>query len=163
LTDLSIKEPEYPTGPFTIGVSGVVIHEDKVLLVRLTYGHRGWILPGGYVRTKETTGEAVRREVSEETGLIVEPTGLVSVRSRIRDNRNDIYVTFLVKVVGGELKPDGKEIAEARYFTLTEMEGREDVPKLNSVISRRALEKNKPHFTLSDYKPTPDENYELWL
>jgi len=163
LIDLSIKEPEYPTGPFTIGVSGVVIHDDKVLLVKLTYGHRGWILPGGYVRTKETTGEAVRREVLEETGLVVEPTGLVSVRSRIRDNRNDIYVTFLVKVVGGELKPDGKEISEVRYFTLTEMEGREDVPKLNSVISRHALAKNKSRFTLSDYKPASDENYELWL
>ena len=160
---MSIKEPEYPTGPFTIGVSGVVIHDDKVLLVKLTYGHRGWILPGGYVRTKETTGEAVRREVLEETGLVVEPTGLVSVRSRIRDNRNDIYVTFLVKVVGGELKPDGKEISEVRYFTLTEMEGREDVPKLNSVISRHALAKNKSRFTLSDYKPASDENYELWL
>lgn len=159
---MSIKEPEYPTGPFTIGVSGVIVNEGKVLLVKLTYGHRGWILPGGYVRTRETIGEAVRREVLEETGLVVEPSGLISVRSRIRDNRNDIYVTFLVKVVGGELRPDGKEIAEARYFTLAEMEGREDVPKLNSVISRHALERDKAYFTLSDYKPSPDENYELW-
>jgi ADP-ribose pyrophosphatase YjhB (NUDIX family) len=160
---LTINEPEYPRGPFTIGVSGVVINEGKVLLVKLTYGHRGWILPGGYVRTRETIGEAVRREVSEETGLTVEPTRLISVRSRIRDNRNDIYVTFLAEVVGGQLKPDGKEIAEARYFTLTEMEAREDVPKLNSAISEHALKEDKPHFTLSDYKPTPDEKYELWL
>ena len=57
-------EPEYPMGPFTIGVGGVVIHEEKVLLVKLTYGHKGWILPGGYVKSTETIGKAVRRRSS---------------------------------------------------------------------------------------------------
>jgi 8-oxo-dGTP diphosphatase len=56
-------EPEYPTGPFTIGVGGVIIEENKVLLVKLTYGHKGWILPGGYVKSTETIAQAVTREV----------------------------------------------------------------------------------------------------
>jgi len=161
--NLNDIELDYPTGPFAIGVGGIVTHEEKVLLVKVAYGHRGWILPGGYVRPTETIGDAVRREVLEETGLVVEPLELVSVRSRITEGRNDLYATFLVKVVGGELKPDGKEILEARYFTLAEMEDRNDVPRLNTCIVRRLLEGQRPHFVLSSYKPAPSERYELWL
>lgn len=157
------KEPEYPTGPFTIGVSGAAVDQNKVLLVRIMYGHRGWMLPGGYVKSNETIGDAIRREMLEETGLVVEPLELVSVRSRVRDRRNDIYVTFKVNVLGGELSPDGKEIAEARYFALAEMENRDDVPKLNLEIARHILREKKPYFSLSRYKPAPDEVYELWL
>jgi len=156
-------ELDYPTGPFAIGVGGIVIHEEKVLLVKVTYGHQGWILPGGYVRPTETIGDAVRREVLEETGLIVEPLELISVRSRITEGRNDLYATFLVKVVGGELKPDGRETVKARYFTLAEMEDRKDVPRLNTYIVRRVLEAKRPRFVLSSYKPAPNEQYELWL
>jgi len=161
--NLKNTELDYPTGPFTIGVGGIVIQQGRVLLVKVTYGHQGWILPGGYVKPTETIGDAVRREVLEETGLVVEPLELVSVRSRIREGRNDLYVAFLVKVVGGELKPDGKEIVEARYFTLTEMEDRKDVPGLNTRIVRHILEAKRPRFVLSNYKPAPDERYELWL
>lgn len=160
---LDKTELDYPTGPFAIGVGGIVVHEERVLLVKVSYGHQGWILPGGYVKPTETIGDAVRREVLEETGLIVEPLELVSVRNRITEGRNDLYVAFLVKVIGGELKPDGKEIVEARYFTLAEMEDRKDVPRLNSCIIRRVLEAKEPRFTLSNYKPTPVERYELWL
>lgn len=156
-------ELDYPSGPFTIGVGGIVFHERRVLLVKVSYGHQGWILPGGYVRQTETIGDAVRREVLEETGLVVEPLQLVSVRSRIREGRNDVYVTFLVKVIGGELKPDGKEVLEARFFTLSEMEDRKEVPRLNSCIVRQILEAKRLRFTLSGYKPSPDERYELWL
>jgi len=159
---LNSAELDYPTGPFSIGVGCVVVQEDRVLLVKITYGHKGWMLPGGYVRPAETIGEAVRREVQEETGLVVEPLELVSVRSRVKEGRNDIYVTFMVKVIGGELRPDGKEIAEARYFTLAEMEKRTDVPKLNPVIVSHIL-KAKPHFMLSNFKPALGDKYELWI
>ena len=161
--NLGDTELDYPTGPFAIGVGGIVIQEEKVLLVKLAYGHQGWILPGGYVRPTETIGDAVRREVLEETGLVAEPVELVSVRSRITEGRNDLYAAFLMKVVGGELKPDGKEIVETRYFTLAEMEDRKDVPRLNTCIARCILEAKSSRFVLSSYKPAPSERYELWL
>jgi ADP-ribose pyrophosphatase YjhB (NUDIX family) len=156
-------EPEYPTGPFTIGVGGVVIDESKVLLVKLTYGHKGWILPGGYVKSTETIGKAVKREVHEETGLDVEPMQILAARSKTDQGRCDIYVAFLVKVLGGELKPDREEISDLRYFTLDEMAGRSDVPKLNTWIVRRALEKTAPRFSLSEHRPNPQQLYELWF
>jgi len=156
-------EPEYPTGPFTIGVGGVVIDQEKVLLVKLTYGHKGWILPGGYVKSTETIGRAVKREVREETGLEVEPTQIVAARSKADQGRCDIYVALLVKVLGGELKPDRNEISDLKYFTLSEMESRSDVPKLNTWIVKRALEKTAPRFSLSEYAPNPQQLYELWF
>jgi len=157
------QEPEYPTGPFTIGVGGVVLDHERVLLVKLTYGHKGWILPGGYVKSTETIGTAVKREVREETGLEVEPTQIVAARSKSDQGRCDIYVALLVDVLGGELKPDQREISDLRYFTLNEMESRSDVPKLNTWIARRALEKGAPRFSLSQYKPDPKQMYELWF
>ena len=156
------SEPEYPTGPFTIGVGGVIIDGKKTLLVKLTYGHKGWILPGGYVKSTETIGKAVSREVHEETGLDVEPIQIVSVRSRTDRGRSDVYIALLVKVLGGKLRPDREEISEVRYFTLKEMKERDDVPKLNTWIVQRALEKNSPRFTLSNYSPSPEQLYELW-
>jgi len=156
-------EPEYPTGPFTIGVGGVVIDGSKVLLVKLTYGHKGWILPGGYVKSTETIGKAVKREVHEETGLLVEPTQILAARSKTDQGRSDIYVAFLVKVLGGELKPDRKEISDLRYFTLDEMVGRSDVPKLNTWIVRRALENPAPRLSLSEHRPDSQQLYELWF
>lgn len=156
-------EPEYPTGPFTIGVGGVVIDREKVLLVKLTYGHKGWILPGGYVKSTETIGQAVKREVREETGLDVEPTQIVSVRSRTDQGKCDIYVAFLVKIMGGELKPDREEISDLKYFTLEEMKARSDVPKLNARIAKRALERDAPRFSLTEYRPDSQQPYELWF
>jgi ADP-ribose pyrophosphatase YjhB (NUDIX family) len=156
-------EPEYPTGPFTIGVGGVVIDGDRVLLVKLNYGHKGWILPGGYVKSTETIGKAVRREVHEETGLEVEPTQIVAARSKTDQGRCDIYVALIVKILGGELKPDRGEVSDLRYFTLNEMESRSDVPRLNTWIVKRAFEKTAPRFSLSEYKPDPRQLYELWF
>ena len=156
-------EPEYPAGPFTIGVGGIVIENGKALLVKLTYGHKGWILPGGYVKSAETIGKAVSREVYEETGLKVQPSQIVSVRSRVNQGKCDIYVAFLVKVIGGELRPDHEEVSDIRYFALSDMETCEDVPKLNTWIVRRALQDSAPRFSLSNYNQTPEQLYELWF
>ncbi len=121
-------------------MGGVIIDGDKVLLVKLTYGHMGWILPGGYVKSTETIGQAVKREVREETGLDVEPLKLISVRSRAEGGKCDVYMPFLVRVLGGKMKPDKAEISDLRYFTLEEMEARSDVPKLNTWIVRQRVE-----------------------
>ena len=140
-----------------------MIEGGKVLLVKLNYGHKGWILPGGYVKSTETIGKAVRREVREETGLIVEPTEIVAARSKTDKGKCDIYVAFLVKILGGELKADREEISELRYFTLNEMEARSDVPKLNTWIVKRAFNRTAPRFSLSEHRPEPQQPYELWF
>jgi len=101
---------EFPLVPL-VGVSAVVVHEGKVLLVRR--GHEPlkgqWSLPGGLLELGESLTGGVVREVMEETGLIVEPIELVELLDRIhregeRVRYHYVIADYLCRVVGGELK-----------------------------------------------------------
>lgn len=59
------------------GVGAIITDDDgRVLLLR---EHDRWQTPGGEVEAGETHETALRREVEEETGLVVEPGDLVAV------------------------------------------------------------------------------------
>ena len=109
---------EFPQTPL-VGVGAVVVHEDRVLLVRRgsepLKGH--WTLPGGVLEVGETLVEGVAREVCEETGLLVEPLELVELLDRIHheEGREDgretgrvryhyVIADYLCRVIGGELR-----------------------------------------------------------
>jgi ADP-ribose pyrophosphatase YjhB (NUDIX family) len=75
---------EYPAQPL-VGVGGVVIWHDRVLLVRRdTQPARGeWTIPGGLLETGETLAEGVVRELREETGVTVRVVELIEALERI--------------------------------------------------------------------------------
>lgn len=101
---------EFPSAPL-VGVGAVVVHEERVLLVRRGHapfkGH--WTLPGGLLELGESLVEGVAREVREETGLVVEPVELIELLDRIHKLEDRIqfhYVIadYLSRVTGGDLK-----------------------------------------------------------
>jgi len=102
-----------------LAVDAVVQLEGGVVLVRR--GHPPfegwWALPGGLCQRGETVEEAMRREVEEETGLLVEPVRLIGVFSDPdRDPRgHTVSVAFLARPVGGGLR-SGSDAAEVRVF-----------------------------------------------
>ena len=78
---------EYPDRPW-VGVGIVVWRGDEILLVRRAKLPRlgEWSIPGGAQSLGETVFETAIREVREETGVAIRPTGIVTVvDSVIRD------------------------------------------------------------------------------
>ncbi|MBK8209374.1 MAG: NUDIX hydrolase [Rhodospirillales bacterium] len=71
---------EFPQSPL-VGVGAVVLRDDKVLLIRRAHPPRQgeWSLPGGLQKLGETVYEAAAREVMEETGIAIQPLGIVDV------------------------------------------------------------------------------------
>ena len=51
-----------------IASGGLFVDDDRVVLVRKTYGCK-WDLPGGYVEPGESPAQACEREIREELGL----------------------------------------------------------------------------------------------
>lgn len=118
----------------TFGVAGAIIEKDgRILLVK--EGFKGpdsgkWNQPAGWIEVGEDPLEAVKKEVKEEAGLDFEPTGLIGVYSLHRqDLKQELGATphalkfiFRGKIIGGELKHDGEEIAELGWFSPEEIE-----------------------------------------
>jgi 8-oxo-dGTP pyrophosphatase MutT (NUDIX family) len=53
-----------------LGVAAAIFDpQGRVLLVRQSYGHRGWDLPGGGREPKESLEQALIRELREEIGV----------------------------------------------------------------------------------------------
>jgi mutator protein MutT len=101
---------EFPSAPL-VGVGAVVVDRGRVLLARRgTEPMKGqWTLPGGLVELGEPLEAAVVREVSEETGLAVEPLELIELLDRIHreDERvryHYVIADYLCRVAGGELR-----------------------------------------------------------
>jgi ADP-ribose pyrophosphatase YjhB (NUDIX family) len=115
-----------PKRPLTIGAGAVVVHEQRVLLVRNIYGvTKGrYLLPAGRVQADELPDKAAVRETFEETNLRVEIEGLIGVRLWVMDDEeHNYFFMFLAKLLSplSDLRPNLDEIDDARFFTREEM------------------------------------------
>src|SRR5690554_3799432 len=55
---------------FRFGVHGIILNpQNQILLLKRTYGNKGWSLPGGAVDPGETIHKALHRECKEELGI----------------------------------------------------------------------------------------------
>lgn len=98
---------------FQIRATGVLIEDDKILLVRQNVSKaRNWSLPGGRLEAGELLEEAVIREVFEETGLAVKINKLLYLCDKPDSNPPIIHVTFLLDRVGGEITLPTNEFDE---------------------------------------------------
>ena len=96
--------------------------------------HAGqWALPGGRIDAGETPEVAVRRELREETGLVLEPE---SVLGQLDDypTRSGFVITPLIlwSAEAGDLSPNPAEVAGLYRVPLAELD-RPGVPRLVSI------------------------------
>lgn len=98
--------PSQPAGRYGrrvyVRVTGVLIEDDQILLLNQdTDTGRAWSLPGGKLGEREAIGEALVREMREETGLQVEVGRLLYVCDHITDAVHVVHLTFEVRRLGG--------------------------------------------------------------
>ena len=94
-----------------VAAYGIVRDEGKILLCRLAKPvprHAGkWTLPGGGIDFGEDPEAAMVREVREETGLIVRPSSIAGVDSRVSDRperaMHSIRIIDFADLLGGTL------------------------------------------------------------
>jgi 8-oxo-dGTP diphosphatase len=139
---------EFPNHP-VVGVGGVVIRRDSVLLIR-----RGseplkgrWSIPGGVLELGESLETGVRRELKEETGLAVRPVKVIAAFDRIlraeapkngrrgaaRVRYHFVIVDYACRVVRGRLAP-ASDVTDARWVRRTELARYHLTPMAQSVV-----------------------------
>ncbi len=107
--------------PHKHGVKCVLTADDRILLVRHTYGRRSWDLPGGAVKRHEPPAQAARREMQEELGLgSVDWTKIGELRGTV-DHRRDTIHCFRAEMTAPTLTIDRGELAAAKWFSRTEL------------------------------------------
>ena len=112
-----------------VGVAVAVLNErNEILLQKRADGK--WGVPGGFMELGESTEEAGRREVFEETGLKIGSLNLVGVFSGKQHfvklpNGDEFYpvtVAYICRdIEGGHLKADGQETIEVQFFKLNDL------------------------------------------
>lgn len=104
----------------TLGVRGMLLKDETVVLVRHTY-LPGWYLPGGGVEAGESLVEALDRELREEAGALLEaPADLFGVYRNGRSDARDHVALFVCRDWHQPEPPrvPNLEIRDCRMFSL---------------------------------------------
>jgi 8-oxo-dGTP diphosphatase len=135
----------FPDRPI-VSVGAVVVDGESVLLVKR--GHEPlkgeWSLPGGVVELGETLGEALAREVLEETGLEVAVGPVVEVLDRVhrtvegRVEYHFVIIDYLCRARGGSLAC-ATDADEARWVLFHDLQAFRPTASVTAVV-RKAME-----------------------
>ena len=126
----------------TIGVGAFVIDKNEILVVRDRI-YKKYKLPGGYIDNNENISQALRREVSEETGISVMTESIVTLGhfSPGQFNESNIYIVCKAKPLTKKIKiADNQEIIEAKWINIDEYLNRKDIHIYNKKIVETALQ-----------------------
>lgn len=114
----------------TVGC-GVIIEKEGCILLQHRTDEDNWCIPGGVMEIGESFKQTAKRETYEETGLEVNELKLFGIYSGENcfvqyPNKDEVYsvqIIFTTTKYSGELKQQGIESKEHRYFR------RGDLPK----------------------------------
>ena len=126
--------------PSVVGIS--IINQEILLVKRGVEPDIGsWCLPGGFMELGETTEEAVKRELLEETGVKVKPVDIITIDTTIGGYYGDVVVVaYGIELESKDFVP-GDDALDVQYFPYDKL------PRLtfhsHKLIVERAFEKLK--------------------
>ena len=109
--------------------TGILIEDDKILIIKQKLVEQShWTFPGGALEFGETIGQCLKREIKEETGLVIKVKDLLYVCDRFHQlKRHVVDITFLVEKAGGNLqsstfqKGDRERIGEIKMIPIDKL------------------------------------------
>ena len=117
-----------------LGAAAVIFNDDgHILLVKQSYGHLNWELPGGAAESNESIIETALRETHEETGLRVEAQRTTGVY--YEPQTDFLHFAFLCRRLDSndEFRFDA-EVTECAFWPLA------DLPRPISDFTIRRIE-----------------------
>ncbi|MGB1226920.1 MAG: NUDIX domain-containing protein [Poseidonibacter sp.] len=139
-----IKNAIIPTAAnHTLGVGAVVIHENKLLVIKERVSNLGFKLPGGHIDNSEMISTALVREVKEETGIDVEFESIISLGHFYphQFHKSNLYILCIAKAKSFEINiEDTAEIIEAKWMDIDKYLEDENVLAYSKAVVIAAIE-----------------------
>jgi ADP-ribose pyrophosphatase YjhB (NUDIX family) len=124
-----LDDPAAPKANSIVPAASVVVPDDqgRILLIRRV-DNNYWSIPGGGMEPGESVRQAASREVSEETGINCEVTGLVGIYSNPRhvaayddgEVRQEFSICLTARVLNGSLRTSS-ESSEVRFVPVADI------------------------------------------
>ena len=123
-------DPEAPTAKRIVpAVTAFIQDERGFLLLERRSDNGRWGMPGGVQEIGENISQTVAREVAEETGIVVEVTGLVGIFTdpghviEFSDGevRQEFSLCFRARPIGGEISVSSESF-EVRWIDPVELD-----------------------------------------
>ena len=78
---------------------GIILHNDKILVVKHSKDNSYYALPGGHLEWGESVKECIEREITEELGIKPEIGRLLYIRNYVRDDSNVQSIEFHFEII----------------------------------------------------------------
>ncbi|MBP9686860.1 MAG: NUDIX domain-containing protein [Candidatus Doudnabacteria bacterium] len=105
---------------FIIRCRGIIIHENKLLVVRHTHDASFVALPGGHLEWGEDVLECLSRELIEELGVKPDIGRLLYVNT-FMDGTSIQPTEFFFEITNGEAYLDAQNLARTHAYELAEI------------------------------------------
>lgn len=127
-----------------IGAKALIVHEGKVLIVREAAYDEGistgmWDVPGGRINPEEPILEGLQREVTEESGLKIEPGEVLGVFETFPEIKGEACHIVRVFYKAKALNTDvvlSQDHDMCEWVTLADLEGKKFVSSVEDLIHK---------------------------
>jgi len=130
-----------------VSACALIIDDKNRLLLQLRKDNNYWGYPGGAVELFEKVEDAAKREILEETGLIINELELFSVESGEKrhytypngDEVSIIEIVYVCNYFEGQLKIQKTEVIKQQFFEIDSLP--ENISPMNYDVIKMWLDK----------------------